>query len=344
MFESPLLPAMAALGAAVLLAAAWGMLVLLRRRSLAGFALAAFVLLCLPYLQLVPAKPPSLVSDRYIALAAWPAMLLAVALAWRLRPLPRSALLLALTLPFLFQTASRPREWQSFEKLIDADMRAYPGYFMPAAYKILDTQIPGSLYGDAAAAASNITSPEIREIMVKLVDTIHVVATPDSAPEEAMARLRDLGMALKHPPVQSRWNTPMMLAWNKNTEVLALAWASLAGRDPGNVAAHYHAGLWMLNSRKYESAVAHLLAATRSRYLPETARGPAFKNLGLALMRSGRVAEAEAPLRAALEQTPPDSQAHCLLAEMYRRTGRHEDEARAEANCRKPASGEKPPK
>jgi len=31
-------------------------------------------------------------------------------------------------------------------------------------------------------------------------------------------------------------------------------------------------------------------------------RGTAFKNLGLALLQSGRIAEAETPLRAALEQ------------------------------------------
>ena len=340
LFEDPLLPFLAALGVVTLLAAAWGVIVLLRRRSAAGFALVAFLLLCLPYLQLMPAKPPSLLSDRYIALAIWPAMFFIVALIWRLRHL-RAIVLLAIALPFLFQTAARPRDWQSFDTLIEADLRAYPGYFMPAVYKILDTQIPENQYRDAAIIANRISTPEMKEIMLKLIDTINVVATPSSDPREAMAMLENLGVALEQPPAQSRWNTPMLLAWNKNMDVLTLAWNSLSGRFPGDAVAHYNTGLWMLNTRKMDGAVAHLLAATRSRYLPEHMRGAAFRNLGLAMMRTGRINEAEAPLRAALEHIPPDNQAHCLLAEVYGRTGRLEEKAHAESNCRNVVSGSK---
>ena len=340
LFEDSLLPFLVALGVVILLAAVWGVVVLLRRRSAAGFALVAFLLLCLPYLQLMPAKPPSLLSDRYIALAIWPAMLFIVALAWRLRRL-RVVVLLAIALPFLFQTINRPRDWQSFDTLIEADLRAYPGYFMPAVYKILDTQIPENQYRDAAIIANRISAPEMKEIMLKLIDTINVVATPSSDPRESMAALENLGAALEQPPAQSRWNTPMLLAWNKNMDVITLAWNSLSGRFPGDAVAHYNTGLWMLNTRKLDGAVAHLLAATRSRYLPERMRGTALKNLGLALMRTGRIAEAEAPLRAALEQARPDKQAHCLLAEVYGLTKREEEKAHAETNCRNAVSRSK---
>lgn len=59
----------------------------------------------------------------------------------------------------------------------------------------------------------------------------------------------------------------------------------------------------------------------------------AFVSLGLAMMNSGHIAEAEAPLRAALEQTPPDLRAYCSLAEVYKQSGRFEEAARAGANC-----------
>jgi len=81
-------------------------------------------------------------------------------------------------------------------------------------------------------------------------------------------------------------------------------------------------------------------AATDSQRLPESARGTAFKNLGLALIGAGDVAAAEAPLRAALEQSPPDFRAYCSLSEVYKRTGRLEEAARAAADCRNRAPAE----
>ena len=84
---------------------------------------------------------------------------------------------------------------------------------------------------------------------------------------------------------------------------------------------------------QYTNAVAYLRAANESQHAPESARGAAFYNLGLALMNSGRVAEAKTPLLAALEQLPPDLRAHCLLSEVYKQTGRIEEAARAAASC-----------
>jgi len=74
---------MVALGIAVLAAAAVGMVMILRKRSLEGFALVAFLLLCMPTCKLMPYAPLSLVSDRFLALAVWPVVLLIVTLAWR---------------------------------------------------------------------------------------------------------------------------------------------------------------------------------------------------------------------------------------------------------------------
>ena len=140
-FEDPSLSLMVAIGVVILLSAAASGLLLLRKRSLEGFALAAFLLLCMPYIQLMPNHPPSLVSDRYLALAVWPAILFAVALLWRLKLVPRIAILLVIALLWGFQTIERPRDWR-LETLFDADLRAYPGYYMPAMYEINYVQLP----------------------------------------------------------------------------------------------------------------------------------------------------------------------------------------------------------
>ena len=322
--EDTHLPVMVALGVVVLVVAAVGGVMLLRKRSLEGFALAAFLLLCIPFLHLIPYNPPTLVSDRYVALAVWPVLLLIVALSWRLKPVPRTALLLVIVLPFCFQTMERTRDWRSYEALIDADLRAYPGHYMPTLFKIIF--VP-STYRDAAEAADSIIIPEFRDIMVGIVEVgyaINVDAVQTGKPQEAIALLWKLVLDLNQPPAQTKWNSPAYLFWEKSKEMLANKWGELAKHFPDDASVRYH----------YMNALAYLRPANESQHLPESARGAVFYHLGLALLNSGHVAEAEAPLRAALEQSPPDLRAHCLLSEVYKQANRPKDAKHAEANCR----------
>ena len=343
-FEDPYLPAMVALGGAVLAASVAGGVMLLRERSLEGFAVVAFLLLCVPYIHLIPYSVPSLVSDHFLALATWPAVLLIVALCWRLKPIPRTVLSLIIVLPWSFQTAARTHDWRSFETVIDADLRAYPGYYMPAVYKITAIQLPQGLLHDAGKTASSIADPEIRNIMIGLIKDDHAVrvdAVATGKPQEAMGLLWKWGLDLKQRPIQAKWNSPINNIWTQRRFVLAIEWDYLAEHFPDDVSVRYNAGLWMLSAHKYKGAVAHLRAATESQRLPESMRGTAFKNLGLALLYSGHTAEAETPLRAALERSPPDLRAYCLLSNVYEQTGRLDEAARAEANCHSSAPSEK---
>lgn len=342
-FEAPSFPAMIALGVTVLAAAVFGMVMLLRKRSLEGFVLVAFVLFCMPYMQLISYLSPSLVQDRYLSIAAWPVMLLLVALAWRLQPVPRTVLLLIFMLSFSYQTMERSRDWRSFEALMDADLRAYPGYYMPATYKAWEVQVPNWLHRDAIKTASDITEPEIRDFMIKLIQADYAVfvdSATTASPHEAMDLLLDLNAILKRPHVQSQWNTPMATHWRGGKIAVESEWVSLAERFPDNALVRYNIGLWMLGVNKYKDAANHLRAAVESQHLPESVRGTAFKSLGLALINSGHVAEAEASLRAALVQQQSDTQAYCLLSVFYKQAKRFEEAAHAEANCSKMAPTE----
>lgn len=341
--EDPYLPVMVVLGVAVLAAAAVSVVMILRKRqSLEGFAIVAFLLLCMPYLQLIPFAPFSLVSDRFLALAEWPVMLLLVALAWRLNPVPRTALLFVFALSWSFQTIERPLDWRSLEALIDADIRAYPGYYLPAEHKIIYVQLKRGLRREAIETANTITDPDARNIMIKLIQAdyvVRVVTVDTGDPQEAMTLLWKSELDF-NPPAQTNWNPALKNFWGKVGVALINEWEFLAKQFPDAAPVRYNAGLWLLKVHKYKEAIVHLRAATESQRLPESARGTAYKNLGLALIGSGDVAAAEVPLRAALAQSPPDFRAYCALSDMYKRTARLEEAARAEADCRSRAPNE----
>ena len=338
--EDTYFPAMVALGAAILLASGVGAVAMLRKRSFTGFLLAAFVLLCMPYLQLIPAKPPSLVSDRYVALAIWLAAVLIVSLAWRLKPALRAAVLLAIALPWAYQTIERPKDWRSFEVLVDNDLRAYPGHYLPSTYKAISIQLRNGMFRDAAATADNVKIPEIRNLLLSEIDAnyaVYVEAASTGKPDVAVDRLLNFGRVLKESPVQSRWNAPMKYVWSEGDIALANLWWLTAYRFPGDALVNYHAGQWLLDAHKYKNAVSYFRVAAGAPQLPDSLRGAALSGLGNALLQSGNAAEAEAPLRAAIVQSPPDLSAYCVLAQVFRQTSRVEEAARAEAECHGPA-------
>lgn len=335
--DDPNLSIMVALGAAILTAAVVSMVTMLRKRpSLEAFALVVFLLLCLPYLQLVPYAPAfSIVSDRFLTLAAWPVVLLITALAWRLNRVARAFLLLMIGLLWGWQTIQRPNDWRSLEALIDADVRAYPGYYIPAQHKIIDVQLKKGLRREALETANSISDLAARNIMIELIKTDYMVkeiAPVTGNPQGAMTLLWKLEQDI-NPPTEAKWNPALSNFWGRVGFALINEWEFMAKQFPDAAPVHYNAGLWLLKVHKYKEAVIHLRAATESEHLPESTRGTALKNLGLALISSGDVAAAEAPLHAALQQIPPDLRAYCSLAEVYRHSGRIEEATRANAAC-----------
>ncbi len=335
-FDDPYLPAMATLGGTVLLAALAGAVILLRKRSLALFALIAFLLCCLPYMQLIPHAPPSLISDRYLAFAIWPAMLLIVTLAWYLKPMPRTVLLVAFAVPLVFQTMERPRHWKSYETLIEADVSNSPGYYAPAAMKVFEVQLKHGLFSDAAKTASGITAPDMRNIVTGLVQTEYAAANAISVgnPQDAMDYLLDFGPKLKHPPPQAQWDPTLNYIWRAYQYTFAMQLGELGGKFPQNAKLRYNAGVYLLIAKRNVEAVNHLRAAVNSPLLSDSLRGKAFYYLGRAMINIGYATMAKIHLQNALQQQPPDLRAHCALATVYKQAGMPEDAAHAERTCR----------
>ncbi|MBI3222882.1 MAG: hypothetical protein HYZ46_07425 [Nitrosomonadales bacterium] len=332
-FDDSYLPAMVALGAVALVGAAAGIVMLWRRRSLVGFSAVIFLLLCMPALQLLPYMQPSVVSDRYLFLAVWPAAMIIVALLWRINRVPRIALLLIIALSWAVQSAERSRDWRSTEAMEDVDVRAFPGYYVPAVYRIA-AQLQHGQHDAALGMANRIAMPQLRELMIRTVDADRAVqvAIQIGMPQQAMDLLWPLSEELMRPAAEEKWNSHLANVRVARRTLIKAAWGRLIEHFPGDASVRYNAGLWMLEMLD-EDAIGNLRTAVESDGLPPAVRGTAYKNYGLALLGGGRIAEAEAPLRAALEQNPPDLRAYCALVEVYRRAGRNVEAAQAEANC-----------
>jgi len=341
-FEDPYLPVMVITGGAVIVTAVIAGVMFLFKRSLAGFAVVTFMLLCAPSMSIIPYTMPSLVSDRFIFLAVWPATLLMVVFTWRFRLSLRIVFFVILAFSWGFQALDRSRDWQSFEELIDADLRTYPDFYMPVSYKLVGTQLPLGLVGEARRAASNISTPEFREAMIEMVDIFYVVhaeTIKTGNPDKAIELLNQLSLDLKSLPEQAQWNSPVYRFWKKRKVVVENEWRFLAAKFPGNEWVQYNIGKWLLDEQRFQNAITYLRAAIESQRLPEEVKGIAYNLLGISMLKEGNTSDAELPLQLALRQSFPDYQAYCSLSILYSETGRLSDLEAAESNCRRLVAG-----
>ena len=234
-FEDASFPVMVTLGAVTLSAIALMTLLFMRRRSLEGFAAIVFILLCFPYMQLIPYSAPSLVSDRFLSLAEWPAMILVVSLAWRLKFAARAVLLLVLALSFGYQTINRTADWRSEDRLWNVDMQSFPGYFMPV-YAWITIQSLGTQesYDSVLKIAHRIDDAYARDVIVGLInaDRLAFSSDPSGSPAEAVAQLQNVSALLQHPPERIKWNSPMHNFWKDSGTKLGNLWQYLGNKYP----------------------------------------------------------------------------------------------------------------
>ena len=337
-FEYNYLWILVTLGAITLAAALASSIKLLwlRSYSIEAFALMAFVILCLPSLQLIPYAPPSMISDRFIFLASWPGILLLVLLLWRLKPAFRVLMLMAVTLLWGAQTFQRPMDWISNEKMIAVDMEAFPGYYAPVAYMVT-TQLKKGVSLDASNSTKLIRDPLVRNVLLGLIGLdyiirVKVMGTGD--PFIAEDGFNKLTAVLKTRPEQTKWNAPMSQLWDTCRARLMDQWIFLIKQFPGDMMLRYKAGLSVLSLEHYAGAAEFLRVATESHRLPDDVRGDAYLNYGRALMKKGDLDGAEDAFQNAIAQYPPENRAYCLLADLYRKTGNLQQASETDSDCR----------
>jgi tetratricopeptide (TPR) repeat protein len=94
--------------------------------------------------------------------------------------------------------------------------------------------------------------------------------------------------------------------------------------DPSNAGAEYVLGELARQDRNYPDAIEHFGRATKL----DRTFADAYIGLGRSLVAGGNVAEALAPLEAAVKLQPQNAAAHYHLGVVYQRTGRKEDAAK----------------
>jgi tetratricopeptide (TPR) repeat protein len=191
--------------------------------------------------------------------------------------------------------------------------------------------------GEAVETANSITRPEVREIMLKLIkadNVVHDAGLSASNLNEIVKQLWNLGEELDKIPIEVKWNYPIAIPYSEAGKVLDREWMILAQKFPEDLSARYNAATWQLNSGRYDNAAGNFRAVLALPNLPDSARTSALTNLGVALLRAGQVAQAEAPLRAALAQAQLDPDANCALLEVLQRSGRAGESGQFAAACR----------
>lgn len=245
--DDPQLNIMIACGTIVLMLALCAVVMAWRNRSLEWIMLCVFVVLCVPYLQLMPYVTSSLVSDRFLTLAIWPVLFLIVALIWRLEPVSRTISLLIIACLWGLQTVERPRDWNDFDGLVQLDELAYPGYYMPLMNKV-NVQLTHKAFNDANQTAGAISSSVLKNITYGIIqaDQAVLVTSPYSGnPDEAIAILSRLQYALQHPPEQIKWNPAVQSFWGFCQNRLVLQWQALIRQFPDDESVRFGAQGWM---------------------------------------------------------------------------------------------------
>ncbi|MFW9842939.1 MAG: tetratricopeptide repeat protein, partial [Candidatus Thorarchaeota archaeon] len=140
-----------------------------RGRALLGFGAIAFVVLCLPYLQLIPFETWSLASERFLFLPLFGLALAAAAGVALMRPRLRDAIALAVVVAGLGATFHQSRMWANPRDLLSKTARLSPEHFDAQMRFISAVLLPKGRYADAEVAASGVRGRVSREVLLRYV-------------------------------------------------------------------------------------------------------------------------------------------------------------------------------
>jgi hypothetical protein len=176
-----------AVGGLTLLFGALGAVAAWRRASLPGFGAACFVVLCLPFLQLIPFTTWSLASERFLFLPVFGLALASAALLGRLAARWRFGLALALAAAGLAVTLGQSSRWGAREPLIEVSARLAPGSKEVQMLLVNKVLLPAGRYADALEALAGVRDVVSRDVLSRYVRARRALdaGDPDLARREA---------------------------------------------------------------------------------------------------------------------------------------------------------------
>jgi tetratricopeptide (TPR) repeat protein len=161
------------------IASAVSVISLWRHRSVVAFGFLLFVLLCLPYLQLVPFRTWSLVSERFLFLAL---LGLTLATAAILAKMPRAAalaLLLVAAGAGLTVTYAQSRVWADRDALLLSNARRAPGNYVAQLHAINKVLLRDHRFAEAEQMTQTVTDPLRAEELRQFVRGVAAASTAD---------------------------------------------------------------------------------------------------------------------------------------------------------------------
>ncbi len=268
-----------------------------RRRHLAAGGLLLFLVLALPYLQLVPFHTWSLVSERFLFLPLFGMSLAAAALLTR-RPRPWTpALAAGLIALLLAGSLARAAEWREPALLWAGNAR-----LAPAEHRVVEPHIDNLLaagrFPEAAEAARGIRSAAFRQTLTGYVEAHRLVAAGER--QQAALQVQQVIAGLQwNPDVFHLKLAELAVKAGAPQQAVAL-YRHYISRHPSHSGPHYNLGLALRKAGDLEAAAEAMEAALDL----GLTRADAANNLGLVRRDLGQMEEAEAAFRQSLAVDP----------------------------------------
>jgi tetratricopeptide (TPR) repeat protein len=168
-------------GVLAVLAAVWGVLRTARYRSIVGFGAFAFLLFCLPFLQLLPFITWSYASDRFLFLGVWAGALAVVPMLLRHRTAFGIGVLGLVLAVYAVVTLTQSAVWCNTDDVYRQSAETSPTMMQTAMMHIDVILLPAKRYDEARACASKVKSVFGRELLKRYVDGMEAEQRGDTA-------------------------------------------------------------------------------------------------------------------------------------------------------------------
>jgi tetratricopeptide (TPR) repeat protein len=296
---------------AVIGAFGFGLWAIFKRRSLIGFGVVFAVVMSLPFLQLVPFRTWSLVSERFLFLPLLGlSIAVAVALAKVDPPKLRAGIAGAMFFLLLGGTFARALDWRSAETLLTENIRYSPHHHL-AAEIYIDHVLDTRRYEDARRVARQVRYDRAREALKTYVDTREAKDSGDLS--RARRSLDGLARGITWDSSILRLKIANLALEAGAPEVSAKVYAAVLEDRPYMPAVRYNLGLAYKQLGRKAEAVDQIELAISGGFRD----GRVWNNLGLLLRDLGRTEQAEAAFLSGIAEDGRHWHAAYNLARLY---------------------------